>query len=33
MREGVRETMLPSPAVGGGATRPNEQPDRPSPLH
>jgi len=32
MREGVRETM-PSPAVGGSAVRPNEQSDRPSPLH
>jgi CDP-diacylglycerol--serine O-phosphatidyltransferase len=33
MREGVRDTMLPSPAVGGNAVRPNEQTDRPSPLH
>src|SRR5215831_10586273 len=33
MREGVRETMLPSPPVGGNTVRPNEQTDRPSPLH
>jgi len=33
MREGVRETVLPPPAVGGNAVRPNEQTDRPSPLH
>jgi len=33
MREGVRETMLAPPAVGGSVVRPNEQTDRPSPLH
>jgi len=33
MREVVRETVLPPPAVGGNAVRPNEQTDRPSPLH
>src|SRR5262249_51520873 len=32
-REGMRETMLPSPVVGGGTARPNDQTDRPSPLH
>src|SRR5215467_2870973 len=31
--EGMRDAMLPSPAVGGGVVRPNEQTDRPSPLH
>jgi CDP-diacylglycerol--serine O-phosphatidyltransferase len=33
MREGVRETMLAPPAVGGSVVRPSEQTDRPSPLH
>jgi CDP-diacylglycerol--serine O-phosphatidyltransferase len=33
IREGVRGTVLPSPAVGGSAVRPNDQTDRPSPLH
>jgi CDP-diacylglycerol--serine O-phosphatidyltransferase len=33
IREGARETVLPTPAVGGGAMRPNEQADRPSRLN
>jgi CDP-diacylglycerol--serine O-phosphatidyltransferase len=33
MREGAREAMPPSPAVGGSAVPPNEQTDRPSRLN
>jgi CDP-diacylglycerol---serine O-phosphatidyltransferase len=33
MREGVRETIPPSPSVGSGAVRPNEKSDRPSRLN
>jgi CDP-diacylglycerol--serine O-phosphatidyltransferase len=33
MREGVREAVLPPPAVGGSAVRPKEQADRPSRLN
>jgi CDP-diacylglycerol--serine O-phosphatidyltransferase len=33
MREGARDTMLSSPAVSGGASRPNDQANRPSRLN
>jgi CDP-diacylglycerol--serine O-phosphatidyltransferase len=33
IREGARETMLPSPPAGGSGPRPNDQTDRPSRLN